>query len=60
MYDYYDMRLGQLVELSGSDYAEERMVVETQNPITTGFCDDLFPPSVMTRIAAMRLDSAFP
>jgi hypothetical protein len=44
MFDYYDMRHCQLVELSGSDYADQPVVVETQNTITTGFCDDLFTP----------------
>jgi hypothetical protein len=60
MYDYYDMRLGQLVELNGSDYADRRVDVETQFPITTGFCDDVFPPSVMRKIEAMRSNSAYP
>jgi hypothetical protein len=44
MYDYYEMRLGQLVGLSGSDYNDQCVVVETEFPVITGFCDDLFPP----------------
>jgi hypothetical protein len=52
MYNYCDTRLGQLAALSGSDY-DQRVVVETQFPITTGSCDAPFSPSFMSRIAAM-------
>ena len=33
MYEYYDMRIGQVVELSGSDYHDQCVVIERDIPI---------------------------
>ena len=37
MYEYYDMRIGQVVELSGSDYHDRCVVIERDIPIPIGF-----------------------
>ena len=46
MYEYYDMCFGQVVELSGTDYKDRRVVVERGIHITIGFGVDIFPPLV--------------
>ena len=53
MYEYYDMCVGQVVELSGSDYHDRCVVIERDIPISIGF--GIFCPTRITRhIAAMR------
>ena len=53
MYEYYDMRIGQVVELSGSDYHDRCVVIERDIPISIGF--GIFCPTrIMRHIDAMR------
>jgi len=53
MYEYYDMRIGQVVELSGSDYHDQCVVIERDMPISIGF--GIFCPTrIMRHIDAMR------
>jgi len=54
MDEYYDMNIGQVVELSGSKYRDQRFVIETEHPVQIAFCDELFSPSVMQKIKALR------
>ena len=54
MDEYYDMNIGQVVELSGSEYRDQRFVIEPVHPVQIGFCDELFSPSVMQKIKALR------
>jgi len=54
MDEYYDMNIGQVVELCGSDYRDQRFVIEPVHPVQNGFCDELFSPSVMQKIKALR------
>jgi len=56
MYEYYDMRIGQVVELSGSDYHDQCVVIEGDIPISIGF-GILSPTRIMRRINAMRAAS---
>ena len=42
MDEYYDMHMDHVVELSGSDYRDQRFVIEPVHPVETGFCDELF------------------
>ena len=57
MYEYYDMRIGQIVELSGSAWHGHYVVIERERPLKLGFDHDLFPSHVMRRIEAMRGDN---
>ena len=43
MDEYYGMNIGQLVELCGSDYRDQRFVIDPVHPVEKGFCDELFP-----------------
>ena len=56
MYEHYDMRIGQVVELSGSDYHDQCVVIEGDIPISIGF-GILCPTHTMRRIDAMRAAS---
>jgi len=53
MYEYYDMRIGQVVKLSGSDYHDRCVLIDRDIPISIGF--GIFCPTrIMRHIDAMR------
>jgi len=56
MYEYYDIRIGPVVELSGSDYHEQYVVIERVVPLSIGF-GILCPNRIMRHIDAMRAAS---
>ena len=50
MDEYYDMHIDDVVELSGSDYRDQRGVIEPVFPVQVGFSDDLFSPTVLKKL----------